>query len=77
MALIREENVRKFIWLHIFMRKYKNIVKKIFLSGIQLANDTQRGWTVVNSYPIPAGASGLAYDGTRNILDIVLLVKWI
>jgi len=31
--------------------------------GTSIAHNAERDWTVVNSYPIPEGASGLAYDG--------------
>ena len=33
------------------------------LLQILLPSDIQRNWTIVNSYPIPEGASGLAFDG--------------
>ena len=31
--------------------------------GSSIAHNAERDWTVVNSYPVPEGASGLAYDG--------------
>ena len=35
----------------------------IFLLSFCLASDAQREWTIMNSYAIPEGASGLAHDG--------------
>nr|MBC8525874.1 PQQ-binding-like beta-propeller repeat protein [Candidatus Cloacimonadota bacterium] len=60
---------KSFIWLILFVLtililNFANIPKNLQAENNEERLTRDREWTIVATYPIPEGASGLAYDGT-------------